>query len=126
MRIGCAGMLSAAALAMAVLLSPAAARGADAPRVIEVRAKRFSFDPAEIHLKRGEATTLRVTSSDVTHGLYLKPLGIDLEIEPGKTSEVTVTPKTAGRFTAICDHFCGSGHGNMKLAVVVDEPGAAP
>jgi len=112
-----------AALVLASVLAPAAAWPAPA-RVVEITAKRFAFEPAEIHLARGEPVTLRVTSRDVTHGLFLKPLGIDLDIAPGKTSEVTVTPSAAGRFTAICDHFCGSGHGNMHLTVVVDEPGA--
>jgi cytochrome c oxidase subunit 2 len=111
-------------LAALALLLPGAALAAPAGRVVEVTAKRFAFDPPEVHLVRGETVTLRVTSRDVTHGLFLRPLGIDLDIQPGKTVEVTVTPAAAGRFTAICDHFCGSGHGNMHLAVVVDEPGA--
>ena len=45
---------------------------------------------------------------------------IDTDIVPGKTSELTVTPQTAGTFTAIYHHFCGSGHGNMKLTIVVE------
>jgi len=57
----------------------------------------------------------------VTHGLYLKPLKIDANIQPGKTTEVTVTPQSAGKFTAICDNFCGVNHGNMKMTVVVEE-----
>jgi len=32
---------------------------------------------------------------------------------------VKFTPVKAGRYTIICDHFCGSGHGNMHLVVVV-------
>jgi heme/copper-type cytochrome/quinol oxidase subunit 2 len=35
-----------------------------------------------------------------------------------------VTPETAGTFTAICDHYCGLGHGNMKMKVVVEEASA--
>jgi heme/copper-type cytochrome/quinol oxidase subunit 2 len=31
-----------------------------------------------------------------------------------------VTPKTPGRYTTICDHFCGAGHGNMKMTIVVE------
>ena len=26
----------------------------------------------------------------------------------------------AGRYAAICDHYCGSGHGNMKMTIVVE------
>jgi hypothetical protein len=60
------------------------------------------------------------SSYSLTHGLYLKPLGIDAEIEPGKTTEVTFTPRVPGRFRAICDHFCGAGHGNMHMELVVE------
>ncbi len=55
----------------------------------------------------------------------VRALKLDLDIEPGKTTEARVTPTQAGRFTAICDHFCGSGHGNMKMTFVVEEPGPA-
>jgi heme/copper-type cytochrome/quinol oxidase subunit 2 len=41
-------------------------------------------------------------------------------VVPGKTGEFTVTPKTAGTFKAICDHYCGLGHGFMKMTVVVE------
>jgi cytochrome c oxidase subunit 2 len=108
-------------LATAALALTAGARAADAPRVVEITAKRFAFDPPEVHLRKGEAATLRITSRDVTHGLFLRPLGIDATIAPGKTTDVAVTPGEVGRFNAICDHFCGSGHGNMHLTIVVDD-----
>lgn len=96
------------------------ARAAEEPRVIAIRAKRFAFTPSEITLKVGETVKLQLTSEDVTHGLYAKPLGIDEVIEPGKTAEIVVTPKAAGRYTTICDHFCGVGHGSMKMTIVVE------
>lgn len=109
-------------LALALLVSASFARHDDAaPTVIELKAKRFAFTPGEITLKKGEPVTLRLSTEDVTHGLYLKPLKIDALIEPGKTTDVTVTPQQAGKFVAICDHFCGAGHGNMHLVVNVVE-----
>jgi len=94
---------------------------AQEPKVIEITAKRFAFTPNEITLKKGETVKLRIVSEDVTHGLYLKPLKIDADIQPGKTTEIAVTPQTVGKFTAICDHFCGVNHGNMKMTIVVAE-----
>ncbi len=32
----------------------------------------------------------------------------------------TITPSAAGRFVVICDHFCGSCHGNMKMVINVE------
>ncbi len=93
---------------------------ADSPRVMEITAKRFEFSPNRITLKKGETVTLRLTSSDVVHGFFLRPLKIDEAITPGKTTEVTVTPETPGTYTTICDHFCGVNHGNMKMTIVVE------
>src|SRR5689334_803937 len=92
-----------------------------APKTIAITAKRFAFEPNQITLKKGEPVVLQLTSGDVTHGFYLKPLKIDEIIEPGKTTEVKVTPQVAGTFTTICDHFCGANHGNMKMTIVVEE-----
>jgi len=107
------------AFALSLGLS-ASIRADDAPRTVDVTAKRFEFVPSTLALKKGETVKLRITSEDVTHGLFLRPLKIDTDIVPGEVRELTVTPQTAGTFTAICHHFCGSGHGGMKLTVVVE------
>lgn len=109
------------ALAAAILVVSAASVGADeAPRTITVSAKRFEFAPNQITLKKGEPVTLRVTSEDVTHGFFSRPLKIDADLAPGQVVDVPVTPSAAGTYTIICDHFCGAQHGNMKLTVVVE------
>jgi cytochrome c oxidase subunit 2 len=95
-------------------------RAAEELKVITIKAKRFEFNPKEITLRQGETVKLQLTSEDVTHGFFLRPLGIDEDIVPGKTTEVVVTPKTPGRYTTICDHFCGVGHGGMKMTIVVE------
>ena len=107
-------------LVSAALLGRASVARSQEPRVMTIEAKRFAFSPSEVRLKKGEPVTIRISSADVTHGIYMKALGIDAEIEPGKTTEVTFTPQVTGRFTAICDHFCGAGHGNMHMDIVVE------
>ena len=89
-------------------------------RVVEISAKRFEFNPKQVTLKRGEKVTIRLVSTDRAHGLLVKPLGVDLDADNGKPGEITITPDTAGTFPAICDHYCGSGHGNMKMTIVVE------
>jgi cytochrome c oxidase subunit 2 len=64
---------------------------------------------------------LQLNTEDVAHGFFVKPLGIDEDIVPGRTTEVVITPRTEGRYTTICDHFCGAGHGNMKMAIIVEQ-----
>ena len=93
----------------------------DNPKVIEITAKKFEFTPAEITLKKGEPVILRLTSADRVHGFMSKPLKIDTDISADKTTDVSVTPESAGAYTVICDHYCGTGHGNMKMKVTVVE-----
>ena len=91
----------------------------DNPKVIEITAKKFEFTPNEITLKKGEPVILRLTTADRVHGFMSKPLKFDTDIPPGKTTDVAVTPDTAGDFTIICDHYCGTGHGGMKMTISV-------
>ena len=107
-------------LLLALVVTARAAEGAEEPRAIVITAKRFEFVPSTITLKKGETVKLVVTSEDVTHGLFIRPLKIDTDLTPGETQQITVTPQSAGTFMAICHHFCGAGHGNMKLTVVVE------
>ncbi len=96
------------------------ARAAEQPRVINITAKRFGFTPNLITLKKGETVKLRLTSEDVTHGFFMKAPQLDEIIAPGQPTEITLTPQQEGRYTTICDHFCGAGHGNMSMTIVVE------
>jgi cytochrome c oxidase subunit 2 len=109
-------------IALAATLGAAASTAArdNQPRVIEIHAKRFEFEPKEIHVAKGESVTLAVTSEDVTHGFFSRPLHFDEDLAPGKTVSIPLAPAEAGTYTIICDHYCGSGHGGMKMTLVVD------
>ena len=112
--------LAASTLVLATLATGAAAPSTEEPRTIVIEARRFEFEPKEIHLKKDETARLRVVSADVTHGFFQRALRIDLDVVPGQPSEVTVTPRAAGTYTLICDHFCGAQHGTMKMTIVVE------
>ena len=107
-------------IVLAVALTAITLFAQEKPRVVTISAKRFEFTPNAITLKRGEPVTLRVAAEDRDHGFYQKDLKIALDLSPDKVAEVTITPDKVGRFVAICDHFCGSGHGNMKLIINVE------
>ena len=110
----------AGSLVLAVARAPRAIAD-EGPRTIAITARRFEFVPATLTLKKGETVKLRVTSEDATHGLFLRALHIDADLVPGQAQEFTVTPETSGTFVAICHHFCGAQHGNMKMTIVVEE-----
>jgi cytochrome c oxidase subunit II len=123
------GLLFGAVGAIALSISPGTkapelvrwANAAAAPRVIEIEAKKFQFSPSEITLKKGEPVILRLTSEDRTHGFLLKPLKIDTDIIPGRATDIAVTPTATGQYLVICDHYCGTGHGNMHMKLTVVE-----
>ena len=90
-------------------------------RRIEITAKRFSFAPDTITLKKGEPVTLVLRSTDVPHGLRFREIGLELKAPKGGEGEVQFTPDRAGDFTGHCSVFCGAGHGRMTLILhVVD------
>ena len=105
-----------------VLLGSLAGREQAKPsKTVEITAQRFSFEPSEITLKKGQEVTLVIRSKDVSHGLLVEDLGIRTEVKKGESAEVTFTPGTVGNFEGKCAHFCGKGHGSMTLIVHVVE-----
>ena len=96
-------------------------QGTAAPRVIRIVAHRFEFVPNHVTLKKGEPVVLQVTSEDVTHGFFVRPLKIDEDVAAGQTKQIPLTPQVAGTYTIICDHFCGVNHGNMHMTIEVVE-----
>jgi cytochrome c oxidase subunit II len=93
---------------------------AETPRRIEIIAKRFTYDPDVITLKRGEPVVLVMRSIDVTHGIKIDELDLKSEdIKKGKDTEIRFTPEKAGHYIGKCAHFCGKGHGSMTLQIDV-------
>jgi cytochrome c oxidase subunit 2 len=111
---------AAVVVVVGIGMAGSSVRAQPEPKSLVITAKKFEFSPKEITLKVGQTVKLRLTSEDVTHGFFVKPLGLDEVIVPGQTTEVVLTPKAAGRYTTICDHFCGAGHGGMKMTIVVE------
>jgi cytochrome c oxidase subunit 2 len=96
-------------------------RANDSPKVIEISAKKFEFTPSQITLKKGVPVILRLHSSDRVHGFMSKPLKIDTDIPNDTAEDIALTPDSAGDFTVICDHYCGTGHGGMNMKITVVE-----
>lgn len=88
---------------------------------VEVTARRFSFSPAELTLKRGQPVTLILTAQDAAHGLRFRELGFEIRVDKGKIARKSFTPEKSGDFVGHCSVFCGAGHGSMTLTLhVVD------
>jgi cytochrome c oxidase subunit 2 len=96
-------------------------------RVIEVTAKRFSFEPSTIEVTVGERVRLVLRTADGLHGIELKRFKIAKEIPRGtKPVMVEFTADEVGRFPFLCSEYCGDHHDDMKGMLVVLARDAAP
>jgi len=94
-------------------------RAQESPRRIEITAKKFSFDPSEITVKKGQPVVLVIKSADVAHGLRFRDLNLNVKVDQGATAELSFTPEKTGDFVGKCSVFCGSGHSQMSLTMHV-------
>ena len=107
-------------------------------KVIEVSAKKYQFDPAEIHVKKGSKVELKVHSVDEPHGikLSLTPEGSKEEttagllfdkpedngkVEKGQDQILKFVAQQAGTYDFKCAKVCGMHHGSMKGKLIVEE-----
>jgi cytochrome c oxidase subunit 2 len=114
-------ILTCAAASLFLLPRQQSVLAAAQPREIEVTAKRFEYEPAEITVRKGEPVVIVLHTADVAHGLKFADLGLATDIEKGNTSRLAFTPDRVGTFVGHCSHFCGAGHGSMTLTLKVTE-----
>ena len=119
---------SVAAAGTALLLGVAAMSpfqqdpaAASEPRVIDVVAKRFAFEPARIEVTEGERIRLVVTSADGVHGVGIKKFRVEKTVPRGGTPiTIDFVASAAGEFPILCSEYCGNGHEEMKGKLVVN------
>lgn len=93
---------------------------ATAPRVIEVVAKRFAFEPAKIEVTEGERVRLVVRSADGVHGIEIKKFKINKPVpRGGKPVTIDFVASAPGTYEILCSEYCGDGHEAMAGTLVV-------
>jgi cytochrome c oxidase subunit 2 len=88
-------------------------------QVIKVVARRFTYSPNRLMLRKGVPVTLELTTADVLMGFNAPDFQVRADIVPGQVSRVRLVPDKVGTFTFLCDIFCGSGHETMSGTIVV-------
>ena len=90
------------------------------PRVVEITARRFAFEPKEVEATVGERLQLIVRSADGVHGLEIKKLKIKKEVpRGGEPVTIDFTAPTEGSFPILCSEYCGDGHKEMSGMLIV-------
>ncbi|MDW7680513.1 MAG: cupredoxin domain-containing protein [bacterium] len=82
-------------------------------KFIEIKAKKFDYDPNIIKVHKGDTVHVRLISLDVTHGFYLDGYDINTSAFPGSDGSLTFIADKTGRFTFRCSTPCGEHHPYM-------------
>lgn len=90
------------------------------PRVVDVTVTDWTFSPTTVTLKKGEKVALRIKGDKGIHSLLVADLGVNIRVEPGDTSTVTIPTDMTGTFAGRCGVPCGPGHRDMKFTIVVE------
>ncbi|UVC12096.1 cytochrome c oxidase subunit II [Rhizobium sp. TH2] len=75
----------------------------------------------ELRLPLGEPTTFSLLARDVIHSFWIPALGGKMDMIPGRTNQLTLTPTRAGIYRGPCAEFCGTSHALMLVTAVVME-----
>jgi|SRR5262245_15867198 len=90
-------------------------------QVVRIAASTFEFVPSEIKVRKGVPVILELSSQDRHHGFKLSAFELRVDIKPGVVEKVRFVPDKIGKFTFICDVFCGEGHEEMSGTITVIE-----
>jgi len=106
-------------------------------QVVELKAKKYEFDPSPVHVKAGVKVQLKITALDHDHGfkIAMYPDGAEsngtpgliftsaqdcLLLKKGETTTVEFIAQTRGTYPFRCCHKCGLGHSGMKGELIVE------
>ena len=73
----------------------------------------------ELHIPVGRTVKFSLHSNDVIHSFWLPRLGGKLDVIPGRNNEYWLKADEPGDYSGQCAEFCGLGHANMRMHVVV-------
>jgi cytochrome c oxidase subunit II len=119
-RSGLTVLFAASASMVGLLQTPPTAE----PKVFEVLARRFVFEPATIEVTEGDRVRLNVRSGDGQHGVEIKQFNVKKFIPRSKPGDSPVViefvASAAGTFPILCSEECGKGHKDMTGTLVVN------
>jgi len=76
----------------------------------------------ELHVPRGKAVKLTLTSEDVIHDFSVPAFRTKIDVLPGRYVHTWFQATKTGRFHLYCAQYCGTNHAGMIGSIVVMEP----
>jgi cytochrome c oxidase subunit II len=87
---------------------------------IHVVMKKYTIEPAIIHVKASQTTELDISTADVQHGFNVPGLGIKEPVRSGQPATVTLKNPSKGEYKVVCGIICGPHHDDMEAKLVVE------
>ena len=88
---------------------------------------RSKFVPESFEVHEGDQVTVHLTNvetvRDMTHGIAISKMGINLAVDPGQTAETTFTATVPGTYWYYCTWFCSALHLEMRGRMLVKPVG---
>jgi nitrous-oxide reductase len=88
---------------------------------------RSKFVPDTFEVHEGDQVTVHLTNvetvRDMTHGIAISKVGINLAVDPGQTAETTFTAGKPGTYWYYCTWFCSALHLEMRGRLLVKRAG---
>ncbi|QJR14258.1 cytochrome C oxidase subunit II [Usitatibacter palustris] len=72
-----------------------------------------------LELEAGKTYRLHLMSMDWLHGFSLQPENINIQVHPGYEHILTVTPTAPGKYSIVCNEYCGINHHTMVSRLYV-------
>lgn len=92
---------------------------------LTIVASAFYYDVGNkdniVQIPKGATVQFNVTTKDVVHGFELVGTNVNMMLEPGYISTYTNTFEKPGKFTLLCNEYCGAGHHLMTATIEVIE-----
>jgi cytochrome c oxidase subunit 2 len=76
----------------------------------------------ELHLPVDGTARIELGSADVIHSFWVPNVAGKMDVIPGRSNAIFVTPRRIGWFRGQCAEFCGSQHAHMAFDVKVESP----
>lgn len=103
-----------------VIFAAGCQKQSHADQRIQVVMKKYSIEPAIIHVKANQVTELEVSTADVQHGFDVPGLGIKEPVHSGRPAIVTLKNPPKGEYKVVCGIICGPHHDDMVAKLVVE------
>src|SRR5690625_1878416 len=88
----------------------------DAVNEINLVSTNFSLGDEDVYtVKAGEEVTITHTNEEGHHGIAIDEFDVDIEGD----GEATFIPDEPGEYEIYCNIFCGEGHEDMVVTLVV-------